>query len=296
MNPSSTQFVVACAQTNPVFGDVSGNLDRQRVLLTRAVAAGAKLIVFPECSTTGWVFESRAEAEAVAEEIAGDGPAMQAWLQWARESKVHIVAGIVERDGEDLFNTAVLIGPDGHVGSYRKLHTWGLERDVYCPGDLDVGVFETPLGRIAMSICYDVWFPEVARMAAVKGTDILCVPANWVPIPGQPSDVPTMANMLCLTQAHTNLLYVAGASRVGVERGQRFIGTSIIVDHSGFALAGPASGTDEELITASIDPVGSREERLRNPFNQPLGDRRIDVYGTPPGGPRSTPKRDSSRL
>ena len=105
------------------------------------------------------------------------------------------------------------------------------------------------------------------------------MPANWVPVPTQADGVPVIANQLCMTAAHTNLVYVAAASRVGVERGQPFIGRSIVVDHTGAPLAGPASGTEEEIVTATIAPIGSRAERRGNPFNQPLRDRRLDLYG-----------------
>ena len=129
-----------------------------------------------------------------------------------------------------------------------------------------------------MHICYDGWFNESYRLLALAKADLLCVPANWVPVPTQKTELPVMANLLCMTNAHTNLVYIAAASRVGVEREQAFIGRSIIVDHAGWPLAGPASGTNEEIIYAEIDPIGSRPERVGNPFNQPLGDRRTDAY------------------
>lgn len=278
---SPTAFRIACIQTAPVMLDVTANRDRQVELIRQAVADGASLVVLPECSTTGWCFESRDEAASVAESVP-HGPTCQVWSGLCRELGIHLVAGIVERDGDRLFNASVLLGPDGHIGTFRKAHLWALEKDVYDPGDLGFPVFETPLGRIAMHICYDGWFSEAYRLPALCGADLLCVPANWVPIPSQPDHLPKMANMLCSTHAHMNLVYIAAASRVGVERGQGFIGSSVIVDHTGWPLAGPASGTDEAVISAVIDPIGSRAERTGNPFNQPLLDRRTDVYTVAP--------------
>ena len=278
---SSTAFRITCIQTHPAMLDVAGNVAHQVELIRAAAAEGSKLIVLPECSTTGWVFESRAEAATVAESVP-DGPTCTTWLSLCRELDIHIVAGIVERQGERQYNSAVLLGPAGHIGTFRKAHLWAVEKGFYDPGDLGFPVYETPLGRIAMHICYDGWFSESYRIPALCDADLLCVPANWVPIPSQPDTMPKMANMLACTHAHMNLVYIAAASRVGVERGQAFIGSSIIVDHSGWPLAGPASGEHEEMISAVIDPIGSRAQRTGNPFNQPLLDRRTDVYSVAP--------------
>lgn len=282
MDPD-TSFVIACIQTHPVMLDVEGNRSRLTELVEQAVLAGARLVVLPECSTTGWCFESRDEARSVAEPVP-DGPTCQAWLELCRRHDLHLVAGIVERDGDHVYNASVLLGPGGHLGTFRKVHLWALEKDVYDPGDLGFPVIDTPLGRIGMHICYDGWFSESYRLPALADADLLCVPANWVPVPTQTDTLPKMATMLCCTHAHMNLVYIAAASRVGVERGQPFIGSSVIVDHTGWPLAGPADGASETMITATIDPIGSRAARHGNPFNQPLLDRRTDVYRVEPAG------------
>lgn len=272
--------IAACIQTMPEFGRVEANLDRQIELVRSAAGEGAGLVVLPECSTTGYCFSTPAEASTLAEDVTeGGGAAISTWSTLCNELGIHLVAGLVELNGTRLFNTAVLVGPSGVLGRYRKTHLWGREREIFSPGDLGYPVYETPIGRIAMQICYDGWFPESARLAAIQGADVICVPANWVPVPTQDPSVPAMANMLCFTAAHTNLVYVAAASRVGVERNQPFIGRSVIVDHTGTALAGPGSSDTEQTVTARIDPIGSRSTRRHNPFNQPLRDRRLDLYG-----------------
>ena len=172
----------------------------------------------------------------------------------------------------------MLVGPEGLVGRYRKTHTWGIEKELYEPGDVGFPVFDTAIGRLGMLICYDIWFPECGRLLALQGADVIAMPCNWVPVPTQAPGVPAMANQLCMTTAHTNLVHVVAASRAGSERGQEFIGSSIIVDHSGAPLAGPAGTSGEDLLTAVIDPLGSRAARHGNPFNQPLRDRRTDLY------------------
>ncbi|MDG2026730.1 MAG: nitrilase family protein [Acidimicrobiales bacterium] len=268
---------IACLQTEPVLGAVTRNLANQEVACVEAVANGADLLVLPECSTTGWAFESPEQAQKVAEPVP-DGAAFRQWSALCRDAGVHLVAGVAERDGDALFNTAVLIGPDGLIGKYRKAHTWALEKTFYEPGNLGVPVFDTPLGRIGMHICYDCWFPESFRLMAAQGADLICAPSNWVPVPTQRDDLPVMANLLCMTNAHANLVYVAAADRVGADGDQPFIGRSIIVDHAGWPIAGPASPDQPEIIYADVDLIGSRAERRGNPFNQPLRDRRLDVY------------------
>ncbi len=272
-----TMIRIACLQTEPVLGAVQQNLADQAVACAEAIANGADLLILPECSTTGWAFESVEQAHEVAEPVP-EGAACRQWLALCRDEGVHLVAGVAERDGDDLFNTAVLMGPDGLIGTYRKAHTWALEKTFYAPGNLGVPVYDTPLGRIGMHICYDCWFPESFRLMAAQGADLICAPSNWVPVPTQRDDLPAMANLLCMTNAHTNLVYVAAASRVGADGDQPFIGQSIIVDHAGWPLAGPASGDRPEIIYADVDLIGSRAERHGNPFNQPLRDRRLDVY------------------
>lgn len=272
-----TTIRIACLQTEPVLGDVTRNLADQAAACAEAVANGADLLVLPECSTTGWAFESPRQAQELAEPVPG-GDAFRQWSTLCRDAGVHLVAGVAERDGEALFNTAVLIGPEGLIGKYRKAHTWALEKTFYEPGDLGVPVFDTPLGRIGMHICYDCWFPESFRLMAAQGADLVCAPSNWVPVPTQRDDLPVMANLLCMTNAHTNLVYVAAADRVGADGDQPFIGRSIIVDHAGWPIAGPASPDQPEIIYADVDLIGSRAERRGNPFNQPLRDRRLDVY------------------
>src|SRR5580693_5738204 len=135
-----------------------------------------------------------------------------------------------ERAGNALYNSAVIVGPSGYVGTFRKVHLWGAENLFFEPGDLGFPVFKTPIGRIGVAICYDGWFPETFRLQALQGADVVCVPTNWVPIPGQEAGRPAMANILHQAAAHSNSLFIACADRVGTERGQLFEGQSVIVN------------------------------------------------------------------
>ena len=268
---------VACIQMEPVVGKKDENVRRTLELVGTAAAAGARLVVLPELCNSGYVFESRAEAFALAEEVPA-GPTSRAWTDIARTHGLHLVAGINERAGDALYNSAVVIGPAGHVGTFRKVHLWGAENLFFEPGNLGFPVFKTPLGRIGTFICYDGWFPESYRLCALQGADIVCIPTNWVPIPGQAEKREAMANILCMAAAHANSVFVAAADRIGVERGQPFIGQSIIVSYTGWPIGGPASAEREEIIYAEVNLADARRKRNWNEYNQVLRDRRIDVY------------------
>jgi len=268
---------VASIQMEPVFGKTVENVARSVALLEEAAEKGARLAVLPELCNTGYVFESRVELRALAEEIPA-GPSTAAWIEAARRLDMHIVAGITERDGEVFYNSAVIVGPSGYVGRYRKVHLWGEEALYFTPGDLGFPVFDTPVGRIGCQICYDCWFPESFRLAALQGAELMCVPTNWVPIPGQDPKREAMANILVMAAAHSNSLFIVAADRVGVEREQPFIGQSLIVSHTGWPAAGPASYDREEVLVAELNLADARRKRNWNDFNQVLRDRRTDVY------------------
>lgn len=283
---SAGSVKIACIQMEPHVGDVAGNRAAGIWLIEAAARQGARLIVLPELCNSGYVFADRQEAFGLAENIPS-GPTCQEWIELARRLDVYIVAGIAERDGMTLYNSAVVIGPQGYVGKYRKLHLWNNENTYFTPGDLGVPVFDTPFGRIGVAVCYDGWFPEIYRLCALQGADLICVPTNWVPMPDQPAGQEPMAVTLAMASAHSNAMFIACADRVGVERGQAFIGKSLIVDCSGWILAGPASHDREAILYAEVDLSQARRKRRLNDFNQLLDDRRADVYGDcrPPVAP-----------
>jgi N-carbamoylputrescine amidase len=155
------------------------------------------------------------------------------------------------------------------------------------PGNFGVPVFDIPLGRIAIAICYDGWFPEVFRLAASRGADVVCIPTNWVPMPAQPSDRPAMATTLAMAAAHSNGLMVACANRTGTERGQSFIGQSLIVGGDGWPLAGPAPQDKDAILYAPFDVQRIRAGRALNAFNHVLRDRRPEEYESLAGNCRA---------
>ncbi|MGN6319678.1 nitrilase family protein [Trinickia sp.] len=282
--------VVACVQMEPRVGEKRENIAKSLHYIEQAAKNGASLVVLPELTNSGYAFTDREEAFALAEETPS-GETVRAWAEAAQRLGVHIVAGLAEREGARLYNSAVFIGPSGYLGTYRKLHLWNNENVFFEPGNYGVPVFDTSFGRVAIAICYDGWFPEVFRLAAAQGADIVCVPTNWVPMPGQSAEREAMATTLTMAAAHSNGLMIACANRIGTERGQSFIGQSLIVGSDGWSLAGPASADGEALLYAEIDLRRTRAARTLNAFNHVLRDRRIDVYdpmlGT--GWPRSRP-------
>ena len=275
--PARPPIRVSCIQFEPQIGAVAANIARASELVREAAEAGSRLIVLPELASTGYMFESEAEARSLSEPVP-DGATTRAWAALAAELGVHLVAGIAERAGEALYNAAVIVGPEGHIGTYRKAHLWHQENVFFSKGDLGFPVFDTALGKIGIAICYDGWFPETFRQLALGGAEIVCIPTNWVPMPDQPVGEAAMANTLHRAAAHSNGIFIACADRVGVERGQPFEGQSLIIGPKGWPLAGPASRDRTETLSALVDLDEAGRKDL-NAFNSLLRDRRTDIYG-----------------
>jgi len=275
MNKKQAEVKVACIQCDIEIGNVEKNTDKTVMLINEACDNGAKLIVLPETCNSGYVFETREEAFLLSQEVPA-GETTKSWINVAKERNVYIVAGICERDGSDLYNTAVLVGPEGFIGKYRKLHLWEDEFLWFEPGNMGLPVFHTPIGRIGIIICYDMWFPETFRILASQGADIVCVPTNWVLHESLPNDMKNFGPILGMAAAHSNGIFVAAADRVGVERNVPFPGKSVIIRTAGLPIAGPADDT-EQIIYANCNFAKSRKHQS-NAYNSTLKDRRTDVY------------------
>ncbi|MBV8915972.1 MAG: nitrilase family protein [Acetobacteraceae bacterium] len=272
------EVCIACIQMEPVIGAKDANIAKSLALVGAAADRGAQLAVLPELCDSGYVFETKEEAFALAEEVTR-GKAVRAWQDIAAERSLFVVAGVNERDGDTIYNTAVVIGPAGLAGIFRKVHLWDRENLFFSPGNLGFPVFDTPFGRLATFICYDGWFSESYRCCRLQEADIICIPTNWVPMPGQPDNTLAMANILVMAGAHANSVIVAAADRVGTERGQPFLGQSLIVNHMGWPVAGPASRDAEEILLATLDLAGARAGRQLNEHNDLLQNRRPGMYG-----------------
>ncbi|MFL6965058.1 nitrilase family protein [Pseudomonas alvandae] len=272
---------VAVVQFDPQVGinNRETNLLRSLALAQEAVEGGANLVVLPELSNAGYFFSSRQDAFEHAESVP-DGRSVQAWIDFARQQQVFLVAGLAEREGMRLFNTGVLVGPDGFIGKYRKAHLWNLEKLWFTPGDIGFPVFETSIGRIGLLICWDIWFPEVPRILSQQGADIICSLNNWVwtPPPLFDDAGKCMASYLTMTAAHINNVFIAAASRIGEERGARYLGCSLIAGTNGWPIGAVASADQQEILFADIDLTSSRSAAIWNNLNDLHRDRRADLY------------------
>lgn len=245
---------IAGVQMDPKITANKQNLDKILLEIRKAAANGADLVVFPECALTGYVFASREEAIPFMETI--PGPSTEKLVTCCQELDVHVVVGLLEIDSDKCYNTAVLIGPQGLVGKYRKNHLPFLGVDRF----LDVGnepfqVYNTPIGNIGLHICYDTNFPECARIMTLLGADILVLPTNW------PDGRGKIAKFVVNTRAFENKVHFVAVDRVGVERGAKFLGNSKIVDAWGDTLA-EAGKEDEEVLYAEVSLAEARQKHM----------------------------------
>ena len=273
----SETLKVACIQMQPLLKNKTANLLRCQYLIGHAIGRGARLMVLPELCTTGYSFGTFEEAMAASEET-GSSEAIDNWSAVSNRCGLFIVGGICERDGDSLFNSAVLIGPSGHLGTYRKIHLWNNEKSIFQRGNIGYPVFDTCIGKIGVLICYDAWFPESIRECVLGGAEIICMPTNWVPIPGQRAQAPAMATILLQAASHSNSVFIAAASRIGIEGSQSFIGQSVIVDCEGWPVSGPASAENEQVVYADIDLSQVESHRQLTRHNHLLNDREPTTY------------------
>ena len=263
---------VAVAQIDPKFAEKERNLDVCLARLDEAAAAGAELLVLPECAIPGYMFESAEEALAYAEEV--PGPSTERLEDACRRLGVYVVCGLLERDGDRLHNAAVLVGPDGLIGTYRKTHLpfLGVDRFV-TPGD-ELPVWDTTLGRIGVEICYDLRFPEVTRTLALRGADLVCHPTNF------PMAARVQTELITVARAAENRVFLLTANRCGQERWAEFCGRSQIVDPYGVRLA--ETGVEgEALLVADVEVEQARDKDYVIPGEYELylfGHRRPELY------------------
>jgi 5-aminopentanamidase len=268
-------ITLAAAQFDPHLGDIAYNLAHMQSLLAGAVGKGAQLVVFPECAITGYNFASLDDARAIAEPE--NGPSVTVLTQACREMNVYLISGTLRTDGKDVYNSALLIGPQGVIGSYDKAHLPLCGVDKFTTqGKSGFYVYDTPLGRIGMLICYDLRFPEAARTLALRGADIIALPTNW------PSGADTAPEFMVRARAFENRVFVVACNRVGHERGASYIGRSCIAAPDGKHVA-DASAVDEQIIYTSVNIDDARHKRLvitPGEFEMDFfNDRRPELYG-----------------
>ena len=268
---------IAAVQMDIAIGNTGQNLKAILARMKEAAANKAELAIFPECALQGYCFAERDEAWAVAEELSGASCSQLATA--AKEAGLVAVIGFLERDGENLYNSAVIVGPRGVHGVFRKVHLLHLGVDRFTtPGDLPFPIFDVAGCKLGVNICFDCSFPESGRTAKLKGAQLLAVPTNW------PITSDSWA-LLPKVRAIENHIFVVAADRVGEERGFTFAGHSQIVDCEGKVLA-EAGEKEETILYADIDPASADNNRVvkvpgEYEFDRIAG-RRPEMYKTLP--------------
>jgi predicted amidohydrolase len=265
----------AAVQMEPALLDPEANLRRVIDGIGLAAERGAAVAVFPECALTGYALTADEAAEA-AEAIPGDRTRR---LQAAcRTARLIVQVGTIERDEDgQCFNAAVLIGPDGVLARYRKTHLPLLGVDRYlAAGDELPSPAVTPAGRLGTLICYDLRFPEPARVLTLLGAQVVLLSTAW------PAAAGLYPDFLARARAAENRVYLVAANRIGEERGTRYLGRSLIVSPEGEILA-QASPDREETLIADVNPAEADRKRLvyvPGEYELDLiGDRRPELYG-----------------
>jgi len=268
---------VAVAQLAPGI-DPEQNLDGTIAAMRQAAAQGAKLLVLPELCTSPYQLGDES-LDRWAEEIS-TGKSVQQWIREAKSLGMILVAGILERDRNRYYNSAVILGPQGVVGVYRKAHLFSWERRRLAPGNGGFSPVDAGQVRLGVLICYDLRFVEAVRLLALQGIQLLCVPTTWTNV-GKPQSYDQnglcAAAHLALGHAYASRIFVLCAGRIGVERNVRYLGNSLIAGPSGHALAGPAGGEETGVLIAEID-CGQASDKHVGPDNDVLADRRTDLY------------------
>lgn len=260
-------YRAAFIQNHPAFGDIETNRQRAAALLD---GIDANLFVLPELFQTGYQFRSAEEARQLAEAI--PGPTTDFLTTLAQKKNAFIIAGLAEADGDDVYNSSVITGPEGLIGRYRKIHLFDTEKNIFKAGSDAPPVFQLGAARVGVMICFDWRFPETARSLALKGADIIAHPSNLV-LPHCPQSM--------ITRCLENRVFALTADRVGTEsriEGEtlRFIGQSQVVDPDGNVMC-RASETEEEAQVVELDLNKARKKAI-NPQNDLFTDRRPDLY------------------
>lgn len=265
-------MVLSLLQTEPKLDKRESNLDAAETMVGET---DADLIVLPELFATGYFFGSTEQAATLAEGIP-DGPTVRRLERWARETGSTIVAGVAESDRGRLYNSAVVVTPNGWLGTYRKTHLFYEEALHFTPGDSGFQVWTVTdrrrkSYRLGVMICFDWLFPESSRALGLGGADVIAHPSNLV-LPHCPDSMPV--------RALENGVFTATANRVGTESNGRealtFIGRSRICSPRAAVLA-EASRDTPDIVSAEIDPREARDKAL-NPYNDTLGSRRPGLY------------------
>jgi predicted amidohydrolase len=231
----------------------------------------ANLWVLPELALSGYEFLDKAELQRYAEEIP-DGSSVTWLCALAAEQSAVMVMGLAELADDCVYNTAVMVGAEGVIGKYRKLHLFDREKELFQPGNQEMQIYDVAGVKIGMMICFDWIFPEVARTLALRGAQILCHPSNLV--------LPYCQKAM-FARSVENGVFTITANRIGIEervgRQFAFSGNSQILNPQGEILA-QAGNETVEVTVVEIEPKAALNKMI-TPANHLLRDRRPEIYG-----------------
>lgn len=265
------KFLIALAQISCQRGDKKANIRRIEEYAAKAKQDGAELVIFPELSLTGYTV--RDELFDLAEVI--PGPSTNAVIKIAKKHETHIVFGmpeLSEKTQATIYNSAVLVGPEGYIGKYRKIHlpTHSVfeEKRYFRPG-YHVGAFSTGIGKIGLIICYDIFFPEVCRLTRLEGAQmIVCVSAS-------PAVRKSFFETLTVARAIENAAFLAYVNLVGIEDGLQFWGGSRLIAPNGKIIA-KAKYDEEDLVVGEVNYTDIKSVEA---FVPTLKDLRPELFG-----------------
>ncbi len=251
---------IAAVVMRCVLGETQDNLNRMKAWIGEAASGGANLVCFPELNLTG--YSVREVIRSVAEPI--PGPLSQAVVEMARESGMFILAGLVERDGQErIFVSHIVAGPEGLQGVYRKCHLSPFEQQIYCAGET-TSVFDVKGCTFGIELCYDTHFPELSTLLALKGTEIIfCLHAS-------PRGTPEQKHRSWLrhltARAYDNGVFIVACNQTGANGdGLEFPGIALVLNPSGEVIAEHVSGEEGVLFAdlRAADLAHVRGNRMR---------------------------------
>ncbi|UXS43022.1 carbon-nitrogen hydrolase family protein (plasmid) [Agrobacterium tumefaciens] len=265
---------ISFAQFSPVHGDTAATTRLVAQKVREAAADGAQLIAFPECFLTGGSFDDRQSLLDAAINIErGD---LEPILAAARETGILVVVGFYQAKGDQALNTAAVIGPEGVIGLHHKMHLPFMIGDRFAeiPEVEGPSVFDTPIGRIGVAICYEIRFPEVARTLALEGAELIVLPAAW------PEAARILPDLFTTVRAAENFVFLLAVNRNDVDQGMAFMGSSHVIGPDGREIIN--AGMEDGIFSVDIDIESARVKSIiREPGIyevHPFRDRRPQDY------------------
>ena len=265
---------VAACQISLNIENPTDNIARANKAIDNAISEGAKIIVLPELTNSGYAFTSVSEVQERSTTL--DGEIIAQWKEISHKHDIVIIAGLALSVDSRLYNASVIIDKTGLLGWYAKTHLFGEEHQFFKSGEKPPLVVNTAHGRIATMVCYDVEFPEWVRLAMLDRAALLAIPTNW-PNLGQLIHGTPMEAVRVQAAASVNKMVAVAADRSGPERGHSWISTSVITDFDGNikAIADRESEADVQVLVADVELPTDTSITSKNDVRK---DRQPDLY------------------